>query len=90
MTGDPPRYKVISHFDGHFLAIFRLFVAQWSGNVLQSCRDFARFAEHLKGTLYDDMSAIICDDGFEVVHIGRELAVLAEFSSAALLESVKS
>ncbi len=48
-----------SHFDGHFLAIFRLFAPQLSGDVVQPYRDFARLAEHLKGTLYDDVSAII-------------------------------
>jgi hypothetical protein len=71
--------QAFSHFYGHFLAIFRLFVAQSSGNVLQPYRDLVRFAEHLKGTFYDDMSAITYDDGFEIVDISREPAILAEF-----------
>ena len=79
--------KSFSHFDGHFLAIFRLFVAQSSGNVLQPYRDFARFAEHLKGAFYDDMSAIIYDDRFEVVDIGREPAILARVFRVLLCRS---
>jgi hypothetical protein len=61
---------MISHLGGHLLRIIVHFFSQSKCDVVQLTRYFLRFTYHLQGALYDDVTAIRCDNGFVLVDIG--------------------
>jgi hypothetical protein len=59
-----------SHLGAHLLNKIVHPFSQLKCDAIQLCRHFLGFADHLKGTLNHDVTAILCDDGFVLIDIG--------------------